>query len=102
MKNQEKRLIFYDFEVFEEDFLVVFIEYATRKRMVIVNDREKLIKFYQKAKDFIFVGFNSRNYDSTIFKEDYRVYGVDKIFSGFGTDFYVFDSGSDFLIKGFF
>ena len=68
MKNQEKRLIFYDFEVFEEDFLVVFIDYATRKRMVIVNDREKLIKFYQKAKDFIFVGFNSRNYDSTIFK----------------------------------
>lgn len=68
MKNQGKRLIFYDFEVFEEDFLVVFIEYATRKQMVIVNDREKLIKFYQKAKDFIFVGFNSRNYDSTIFK----------------------------------
>ena len=65
---KEKRLIFYDFEVFKEDWLVVFIDYNSKKKLVIVNDRNKLTNFYLAAKDCIFVGFNSRNYDSTIFK----------------------------------
>lgn len=61
-------LIFYDFEVFQYDWLVVFIDPAERKETVIVNDREKFISFYNENKDKIWVGFNSRNYDVYIAK----------------------------------
>ena len=58
-----------DFEVFLSDWLVVIIDYNTRKKKVIINNRKELVDFYNKAKDkYIWVGFNSRNYDSTILK----------------------------------
>ena len=58
-----------DFEVFLYDWLVVIIDYSTRKKKVIINNREELVHFYNKVKDkYIWVGFNSRNYDSTILK----------------------------------
>ena len=58
-----------DFEVFLSDWLVVMIDYNTRKKKVIINNREELVDFYNKVKDkYIWVGFNSRNYDSTILK----------------------------------
>ena len=58
-----------DFEVFLFDWLVVIIDYNTRKKKVIINNRKELVDFYNKAKDkYIWVGFNSRNYDSTILK----------------------------------
>ncbi len=36
--------------------------------MAVVNDRDKLLDFYNKHKDDIFVGYNSRQYDVGIFK----------------------------------
>jgi hypothetical protein len=75
--KKEPRLFFYDFEVFSKAkdpitgrsfWLVVFIEYKTRKGKIIVNDDEELIKFYNKYKNDIFVGFNSRAYDQYILK----------------------------------
>lgn len=62
------KVIFYDFEVFKEDWLVVFIEPNERKETVIVNDRKQLISFYESHKDDIWVGFNSRHYDQYILK----------------------------------
>ena len=38
------RLMFYDFEVFKEDWLVCMTDYFTKQECVIVNDRDKLIK----------------------------------------------------------
>lgn len=35
---------------------------------MIVNDKSKLTKFYERYKDAIFVGYNSRQYDQFIFK----------------------------------
>lgn len=61
-------MIFYDFEVFIYDWLVVFMDTEKKKREVIVNDRDKLKRFYRDNQDRIFVGFNSRNYDQYIFK----------------------------------
>lgn len=61
-------MIFYDFEVFVKDWLVVFIDPSKRKETVIVNDREQLISFYEVHKDDIWVGFNSRHYDQYILK----------------------------------
>jgi hypothetical protein len=60
--------IFYDFEVFKYDWLVVFIDFDTRERQVIVNSRSELQDFYNQHKDDIFCGYNSRTYDQVIFK----------------------------------
>jgi hypothetical protein len=61
----------YDFEVFTKInwFCVTFINYEDRnKEVVIVNDRAKLIEFYNEYKDDIFISYNGRQYDTGIFK----------------------------------
>ena len=61
-------LHFYDFEVFENLWTVVFIDPQRRQETIIVNDKSKLESYYNQYKNEIFVGFNSRNYDQWIFK----------------------------------
>lgn len=61
-------MIFYDFEVFLYDWLVVLIDSKGWKKTVIVNDRKTLIAFYEKHKADIWVGYNSRYYDQFILK----------------------------------
>lgn len=61
-------LMFYDFEVFKEDWLVVIINPIEKTEDVIVNDAGKLQDLYEQYKSYIWVGYNSRNYDQFIFK----------------------------------
>lgn len=61
-------LHFIDFEVFKEDWLCVIINPQRRSETVIVNDTERLKKYYNEFKNEIFVGFNIRKYDQYIFK----------------------------------
>ncbi|MDU5824049.1 hypothetical protein [Anaerococcus vaginalis] len=61
-------MIFYDFEVFEYDWLVVLFDSKTKSEKVIINDNEKLENFYQENKFDIWVGFNNKNYDQHILK----------------------------------
>lgn len=61
-------ILFYDFEVFEYNWLVVVLDMTQRKKHVIWDDREKLERLYSKTKSEIWVGFNSRHYDQYIFK----------------------------------
>lgn len=61
-------LIFYDFEVFKKNWLVVLINPMQEEKTVIVNDRDKLIQFYDRHKNDIWVGYNSRHYDQFILK----------------------------------
>lgn len=61
-------LLFYDFEVFKHDWLVVVINPVDKQEHIIVNDRQKLMDLYDNHKNDIFVGFNSREYDQYIFK----------------------------------
>lgn len=61
-------MIFYDFEVFKHNWLVVALDMETRTKHVIWDDREKLENLYSKNKSEIWVGFNSRHYDQYIFK----------------------------------
>ena len=61
-------ILFYDFEVFPHDWLVVFNFPSERREEVIVNDTDKLEKFYKEHKDDIWVGFNSNHYDQWILK----------------------------------
>ena len=63
-------LIFYDFEVFANDWLVVFkeIQDDDEQETVIVNDKAVLEAFHAEHKNKIWVGFNSRHYDQYILK----------------------------------
>lgn len=61
-------MLFYDFEVFKCDWLVVVIDMTAHKEHDIVNDPEALEKLYQENRKDIWAGFNSRHYDQWIFK----------------------------------
>ena len=61
-------MIFFDFEVFKYDWLVVLANADTRTFHTIVNDTDKLRRYYEKNKNEIWVGYNSRNYDQYILK----------------------------------
>lgn len=61
-------ILFFDFEVFKYDWLVVFLDTKTRSTSYIVNDRTAFEKFYNDHKDEIWVGYNSRGYDQWIAK----------------------------------
>lgn len=62
------RKIFYDFEVFKHIWMVVIIDYDSRKGKVIINDEDMLRKYYTKFKHDIWIGYNSRGYDQYILK----------------------------------
>ena len=61
-------MIFYDFEVFKYDWLVVLIDLDAKKETVIINDRDQLQQFYDQHKGVIWAGYNSRHYDQYILK----------------------------------
>ena len=61
-------LNFYDFEVFKYDWMVVIINPIDKIKTVIVNDRKALKRYYSEHKEEIWVGYNSRNYDTFILK----------------------------------
>ena len=63
-----RMLNFFDFEVFKYDWLVVFINPYTGEKTVVINDEMELESFYNKHKDEIFSGYNSRHYDQYILK----------------------------------
>lgn len=61
-------MIFYDFEVFKYDWLVVLINPEKQTEDVIINDAEALTKYYEDNKNDIWVGYNSTRYDQWILK----------------------------------
>lgn len=61
-------LNFYDFEVFRHDWLVVIINPVNNTENIIVNDSKALRRYYAQHKDEVWVGYNSRNYDTFILK----------------------------------
>ena len=61
-------MIFFDFEVFKYDWLVVAIDPIQQKEFVIVNNKQSLEELYSNYKNDIWVGYNCRNYDQYILK----------------------------------
>ena len=61
-------LHFIDFEVFANDWLCVILDPDRQVETVIVNDRQKLIDYYETHKNEIFVGYNIRHYDQYIMR----------------------------------
>ena len=70
----EKKIYGYDFEVYSKIksgawFCATFIDYDNRDDVIFIkNDRQALINFYNANKDAILVGYNSKEYDTPIFK----------------------------------
>lgn len=62
------RKIFFDFEVFKHNWMVVLIDYDSKKGKVIVDNIDELKRFYLLFKDDIWIGYNSRMYDQYILK----------------------------------
>ena len=74
-------LIFYDFEVFKYDWLVVLIDPINHTEQVIVNDKGRLEEYYNQHKNDIWIGYNSRGYDQFILKGilcDFDPYKISK------------------------
>lgn len=74
-------MIFFDFEVFQFDWLVVLADASTQTFQTIVNDPDKLRRYYEKNKHEIWIGYNSRSYDQYILKGillDFDPYEVSK------------------------
>lgn len=61
-------LIFFDFEVFKYDWLVVFVDPDKHDIRIIHNNKTALEAYKAAHHDDIYVGYNSRNYDQYIFK----------------------------------
>lgn len=61
-------MVFYDFEIFQYDWLVVINDVTNKKEIVIINDEKQLQQFYDAHINDIWVGFNSRHYDQYILK----------------------------------
>lgn len=61
-------MLFYDFEVFQYDWLVVVFDMTAKKEHVIINSSDELKALYDAHMKDIWVGFNSRHYDQYILK----------------------------------
>lgn len=59
-------MIILDFEVYKYDWLVVWLDTDTRKTHCIVNDKEKLEKFYNYYRHQIMIGYNINHFDRYI------------------------------------
>ena len=59
-------IIFYDFEVFLHDWLVVLINIVDQTERVIINDPDQLRAYYMEHRKDVWIGYNSRNYDQYI------------------------------------
>lgn len=68
LRKELNNLLFYDFEVFKHDWLVVIADTNTKNFHVIVNDVQELTDFHTRHIKEIWVGWNSRHYDQYILK----------------------------------
>lgn len=61
-------MLFYDFEVFKHDWLVVIVDMDKKKEYVIINDPVELEKIYNDNINNVWVGYNNNHYDQYIMK----------------------------------
>lgn len=61
-------ILFYDFEVFDQDWLVVIVDAEKRSEIIFHNDEQGLIDYYNEHRNDIWIGYNNRHYDQYILK----------------------------------
>lgn len=60
--------VFYDFEVFQYDWLVVLIDPINKTKDIIANNRRALKHYYNTHSEMIWVGYNNLHYDVPVLK----------------------------------
>ena len=60
------KILVFDFEVFRYDWLFVAIDIESEKYIIVENDSNKLIEFYNNNINNIWVGYNVKGYDKYI------------------------------------
>ena len=67
---KEKRRIIIDFEVLSKAnfWMCCMKDYKTQKEHTIVNDRDELLRVFNKNKESVWIGYNIRGYDQWILK----------------------------------
>ena len=78
LSELESKLFTYDFEVFQNDWLVVFKDYENGLRYIFHNDCEGVTEFL-KARDIILMGYNNKHYDQYILKGVLSYYDPERI-----------------------
>lgn len=68
--TKDKRRIIIDFEVLSKAnfWMCCMKDYKTKKEHIIINNREELLRVYNKNKDSVWVGYNIKGYDQWILK----------------------------------
>lgn len=68
--NKEKRRIIIDFEVLSKAgfWMCCMKDYKTKAEHTIINNRDELLRVYNKNKDSVWIGYNIKGYDQWIFK----------------------------------
>ena len=61
-------MLFYDYEVFKNDWMVVVMDMVNQQEHVIINDRERLRQLHDENEGQIWVGYNNKRYDQYIHK----------------------------------
>ena len=56
-------ILVYDFEVFKKYWCVVI---ACGEQVEVIDDQKTFVDFYDRHRDFIWIGYNSNHYDSFI------------------------------------
>lgn len=67
-KTYPEGILFYDFEVFMYDWMVVIIDPVNEYKKIIVNNRNALKTFFEEHKECIWTGYNNIRYDVPIMK----------------------------------
>lgn len=61
-------LLFWDFEVFKYNWLVVIVDPIKKEETIIVNNADQLRDFMDSHKNYVFVSYNGKSYDNYICK----------------------------------
>lgn len=69
-KQVERRRIIIDFEVLSNAgfWMCCMKDYKTKAEHTIINDRDELLRVFNKNKESVWVGYNIKGYDQWIFK----------------------------------
>lgn len=61
-------MIFYDFEIFAFNWLVVMINPFEKEKKIVVDNEDELRSYYEVHQNDIWIGYNSRMFDQYILK----------------------------------
>ena len=72
------KILIYDFEVFKKFWCVVI---ASAEGVLSITDQSRLVEFYDRHRDWIWIGYNSNHYDKYILGAVYNACRSDTLYA---------------------